>query len=376
VEDNRLDYALSEVLILYAARRCQRIRPSLLKKVINLGHVAWHAFEHALAITVFVFSMMLLVDYVSVLTRGKMESIVRGGRFRQYVGASFLGVTPGCLGAFLSVSLYMRGLLSFGAIVACMVATSGDESFVMLALFPKQALLLFAVLFVAGSFSGWLSDALARRLGIRRSPHCEEGVFHAEHDECRCFDREIWRWPWRPGLARVLLALSLLAVLGLVALGWIGDAAWMRIALYILLPASSAVVLTVSDHYLREHIVAHLLKQHLARVFLWTFGALLIVEVGLEYWDAAAFVQGHMPMVLLVATLLGLIPSSGPHLIFVTLFSQGLVPFSVLLASSVVQDGHGALPLLSHSPRDVILIKVFNLILGLTLGGILYAVRL
>ncbi len=59
---------------------------------------------------------------------------------------------------------------------------------------------------------------------------------------------------------------------------------------------------------------------------------------------------------------------------FVTLFSQGVVPFSVLLVNSIVQDGHGTLPLLSHSPRDVLLIKASNLVLGLALGAILHVV--
>ena len=52
-------------------------------------------------ITIFVFAMMLLVDYFNVLTKGKMEKAVRGNRGRQYVVASFLGSTPGCLGAFM-----------------------------------------------------------------------------------------------------------------------------------------------------------------------------------------------------------------------------------------------------------------------------------
>ena len=56
---------------------------------------------------------------------------------------------------------------------------------------------------------------------------------------------------------------------------------------------------------------------------------------------------------LVIACLVGLIPESGPHLIFVTLFAQGVVPLSVLLASSIVQDGHGMLPMLAHSRSGV-----------------------
>jgi len=341
--------------------------------VVPMAGIVCRAFTHSLTITLFVFSMMLLVDYFTVLSKGMLESIVRGGRFRQYLGASLLGVFPGCLGAFVSVSLYMRGLLSFGAIVACMIATSGDEAFVMLALFPKTALLLFAALFVAGSLFGWISDAMANRLRIQIRPACEEATLHHGNADCRCFDRDIWRWPWSPGVPRILVAAGLLASLGAVGAGWIGDAPWIRASLLTLLTIVLVLVLTVPEHYLREHILAHIVRRHLGRVLLWTFGALVVLDVGLQYWDMASFVHGHMAIVFLTAALLGLLPTSGPHLVFVMLFSQGFVPFSVLFVNSIVQDGHGTLPLLAHSVRDVMLIKAFNLVLGLALGAILYA---
>ncbi|MCD6455717.1 MAG: hypothetical protein J7K81_02855 [Methanophagales archaeon] len=73
--------------------------------------------NHSVMITIFVFVMMLIVDYINVLTKGDMEKALKGGRSRQYAIASFLGATPGCLGAFANVSFYVHGLLSFGAIV-------------------------------------------------------------------------------------------------------------------------------------------------------------------------------------------------------------------------------------------------------------------
>jgi hypothetical protein len=58
------------------------------------------------------------------------------------------------------------------------------------------------------------------------------------------------------------------------------------------------------------------------------------------------------------------------------MYAQGLVPFSVLFTTSFVQDGHGMLPLLSYSLKDSILIKLFNLIFGLSIGVILFALGL
>ena len=157
--------------------------------------------KHALMITLFVFVMMLILDYINVLTKGRMSSLIRGGRWRQYAVSSFLGATPGCLGAFLNVSFYVHGLLSFGALVGGMIATSGDEAFIMLALFPKEAFLLFALLFVFGIISGWISDKVVLLFKIRTCRECELQQVH-EIDNCNCFDKGMIpsNRGWHPGM--------------------------------------------------------------------------------------------------------------------------------------------------------------------------------
>jgi hypothetical protein len=82
-------------------------------------------------------------------------------------------------------------------------------------------------------------------------------------------------------------------------------------------------------------------------------------------------VRAHPTWALLAAALVGILPESGPHLVFVMLFAQGAIPFSVLVASSVVQDGHGMLPLLAESRREFVRVKAVNLVAGLLLGGAL-----
>ncbi len=75
-------------------------------------------------------------------------------------------------------------------------------------------------------------------------------------------------------------------------------------------------------------------------------------------------------MVLLIAVLVGIIPESGPHMLFVTLFAHGSLPFSILLASSIVQDGHGTLPLLAVSNLAFFWLKTINVTIGLLVGSI------
>ena len=80
--------------------------------------------------------------------------------------------------------------------------------------------------------------------------------------------------------------------------------------------------------------------------------------------------------VLVIGAVIGIIPESGPHLVFVMMYAQGVIPFSVLFTTSFVQDGHGMLPLLSYSIKDSVLIKIFNLFFGLAVGGVFYILGL
>ncbi len=132
-------------------------------------------FKHALMISFFVFVMMLLVDFIDTASQRRMSELIKGGRWRQYTLTALLGSTPGCLGAFMNVSLYVHGMISFGAVVGGMIATSGDEAFVMLTQFPLQALALFAVLFVAGIICAGISDKVIQLLGVVPCEACLEG---------------------------------------------------------------------------------------------------------------------------------------------------------------------------------------------------------
>ncbi|NQT46644.1 MAG: arsenic efflux protein [Candidatus Omnitrophica bacterium] len=342
-------------------------------------HMLIDNLKQGLMITIFVMVMMILIDYFNVVTKGGMSKAIRGGMFRQYVTTSFLGVLPGCLGPFMNVSFYVHGLISFGAITAGMIATSGDEAFVMLALFPQKALLLFGILFVTAILSASLADKVAVLIKLKPCEGCQLLTVHQEYVCHNCFDlKSILTNLKKLSLSRFLFILVLVLCLfgvisGIFAHGHgHGEWDWERITFLVVFSLATIVIVTAPDHYLQEHIWTHIAKRHIWRVFLWTFGALLVVDTGLHVWDLESFAHAHMFWIVLIACISGLIPQSGPHLIFVMMFARGVVPFSVLLASAIVQDGHGMLPLLSYSVKDSILIKLFKLIIGLILGYTLY----
>ena len=340
-------------------------------------------FKHALMISFFVFVMMLFVDFIDITSNGRIEGIIKGGQWRQYTLASFLGSAPGCLGAFMNVSLYVHGMISFGAIAGGMIATSGDEAFVMLAQFPGTALALFALLFVFGIFFAWISDKIIPYLGFIPCESCIDA--HCEECLTDTNNQESMSDIFRPAnlienfqtlhFTRFLLLVLIVSFLVLLTTGTIGPSTWnwKRITFISLSLCTLCIIMVCSEHYLESHIWDHIIKKHLFRVFMWSFGALLFVHWGLAFWNLDAFIHEHMLWVLVIGALMGIIPESGLHLIFVMMYTQGLIPFSVLFTSSFVQDGHGMLPLLSYSLKDSVLIKIFNLVFGIVIGGIFFA---
>ena len=73
--------------------------------------------------------------------------------------AAFLGALPGCGGAIIVVTQYTRGHVSFGSVVAVLIATMGDAAFLLIAREPTTGLLMMAMGFSVGTVTAWAVDA-------------------------------------------------------------------------------------------------------------------------------------------------------------------------------------------------------------------------
>ncbi|MEN8191683.1 MAG: putative manganese transporter [Bacteroidota bacterium] len=331
-----------------------------------------HILNHAIVITSFVFTMMLLIEYINVMTRGSWQNRLSKSKFGQYLLGILLGAIPGCLGAFTIVSLYTHGVVSFGTLVAAMIATSGDEAYVMLSLFPLHAILLTVLIAVIGLIVGYLTDIIIRKLNF--SVKFELHGFEVHDEEaCPCFSPKIIIEQLKSiSFPRTLLLGILSVLLFLLLSGYTEPHTWnwIKITLLVVTLFAFFVVVTVPDHFLEEHLWKHVLKKHLLRIFIWTFGTLLAIHYLQTLLDVEAWIQTNIWIVLVIAVLIGMIPESGPHLIFVTLFAAGSMPFAILMASSIVQDGHGAIPLLAVSKKNFVYLKIVNAIAGLIVGTV------
>ena len=351
-------------------------------------HLLFDVLRNSVLITGLVMIMMLMIEYVNIHSHGKWFSKLRQNHFGQVVLGAGLGIIPGCMGGFAAVSMYSHKLLSFGALIAMMIASSGDEAFVMLAMIPKEALLLMVVLFLVAILAGWFVDRFAKP---NKESHegCEEGYqIHEEYEKKESDDKPSLRNMRHASAERIALLLGVILFIVALAFGMfehgheevahtqlnIFDEYWLNLIFAIVSLFVVWFIATTSEHIVKEHLWEHIIRKHFLSIFLWTFGALLVIQVGLHYFDLEQLISNNIPWMILLAVLVGIIPESGPHLLFVTLFATGTVPFSVLLASSISQDGHASLPLLAESNRSFAKAKIVNAIVAALFGYLCYFV--
>lgn len=313
--------------------------------------------------------MMMIIESFNVESNGRIFSSLKKSGFAQVFVSALLGAVPGCVGGFAVVSLYTHRMLSFGALVAMMIATAGDESFMMMALFPGKAAALFLILFVIAVVAGLLIDRLyakgkplPTRLEDSFELHgngCEHNGGH-QHEEGRHF-----------GKLRVLMFAGVVIFIAALLLGLLEeggeseglavfDEEWTFWLFGALSLAVIGALLFASDHFVEEHLWEHIVRKHLPSIFGWTFGVLLVIGILFNFIDISAWVSDNTALMILLAIAVGLIPESGPHLVFVTLFASGVIPFPVLLANSIVQDGHASLPLLADSKSSFVKAKAIK----------------
>lgn len=415
-------------------------------------HTLIDAIRNSILITGLVIVMMMMIESLNIESKGLFFKGLKKTRIGQVIFGALLGSIPGCMGGFATVSLYTHRMFSFGALIAMMIASSGDEAFIMLAMIPDQALIIFAVLFVVAIVAGLVTDLVYDKIHKRHCHHhdhsecgadtdchdgyttchsecAEDSVSHTEHPNCHhkrpnCHPErsEVSPSPRRHFTwKRISMFIGLAVFIAALATGQLGhdhsahshshdthihdahgshnhhdgcchaeaschpersdatptinllDEQWMNVLFAGLSVLVLFVLLFASDHFIEEHLWSHIIKKHLLTIFCWTFGILLVVGIGLQYIKIDDWISNNTALMIILATLIGIIPESGPHMIFVTLYATGIVPLPVLLASSISQDGHSSLPLIAESRKSFFWAKLINCVVALIVGFIAYA---
>ena len=351
-----------------------------------------------LAVTVFVAAMVLLFSWLQYVTAGRFVDWIRENRrFQPFIGA-LMGLTPGCGGAIIVMPMYARGYVTYGTVIATLIATLGDSAFVLIgAIFQNSAflipvILVHAISFVVGVIWGYGIDALdvtpAAPLGKfgpkfgSNKPLGEEAAREMEGKDSLIEDlprespdgwgyrvlhqgHRVWWMVTGVGLCLAIFLLFWYAQDpeyspelvwdpttrdGIIT--WVG---FIGTSLSIILYISSKnffgddTEATIGDklNSLDETLI-HAASET-AFVTFWVLVAYLVFEFGMiasGVDETGLSEHGAGVGAVMLAAFVGLIPGCGPQIIAITAYVQGIVSFPALVANAISQDGDALFPLL------------------------------
>jgi len=347
-----------------------------------------------LAVTVFVAVMVLLFSWLQYVTAGRFVDWIRRNKRMQPVLGAVMGLTPGCGGAIIVMPMYARGYVTYGTVIATLIATLGDAAFVLIGAvfqdsdFLTPVIVVHVTSFIVGVTWGYGIDCVnvtpANPLGSfgpKFASEREEQLQIADDESViQDLPREVpeglgyrilhqgYRIWWVVTAVGLCLAILLLMWYaqdpdyapelvwdpttrdGLVTwVGFIGTS--LSIILYISSKNFFAddTEATIGDklNSLDETLV-HAASET-AFVTFWVLIAYLAFEFGMIAFgvtEADLAEYGAGTGAVFIAATIGLVPGCGPQIIAITAYVEGVISFPALVANAISQDGDALFPLL------------------------------
>lgn len=391
-----------------------------------------------LQVGVFVGAVLLLFGVINYKMEGRfIEKIENAKKFQPLLGA-LLGLTPGCGGAIFIMPMYIKGTVSFGTVVATLIATMGDAAFVIIAALPEKFILVSVLSLLIAIITGYLVDyykvgekILKDRRVITNDQankihepvknsltEYEFGLFketgkvqkldkhigHGEGDEIDLLlhhtseDHRGFAHKITHGIGYKLFwfFVSIGLVLGIMLLMQI-DVNSLKIPNLGKIIGIGGTVLSVlymiidkkfikDDDHEEEESKIFSLKETLihnagetAFVNSWVFIAYVVYEVGVYFIGGEGVLLSLMAgaglYAVILGALIGLVPGCGPQILFVALYTKGMLPFAALLSNAISQDGDALFPLLIMDRKSSIWATVITTVPALIFGVLYYYIE-
>lgn len=364
-------------------------------------------------VSAFVAITVLLFSYIQYKTDGKLVRFLENNRHLQPVAGLLLGLTPGCGGAIIVMPLYVRGSVSFGTVVATLVATAGDAAFVVLTQAPEAAIYAYGFAAFSGLMFGYAIDWWGLGVGrLDRAVQQLSGSFTQKNRSVlkrKAASSADMKRPLNQGqqTSKVLQKLTdLIHILWWIVAfaGLIAGIEYLRrgapevsfafgFSFQALFTIAGVIGTTLSlylyfigrrvkdkDDEGHSHSMTSSFgpfrqaAMETSMVTVWVIAAYLIYEYSMVLFSleigALAAAAGLWAPV--AGAGLGLVPGCGPQIIFATLYANHQIPFSALVANTISQDGDALFPLMAIDMRAAVIASLYTTIPALIVGMLVY----
>lgn len=335
-----------------------------------------------LAVSVFVALSLLLIYSAQHYLGADLIGYLNSNRKLQVPVAALLGMLPGCGGAIIVVTQFVHGRVGFAALVAVLISTMGDASFLLLAREPQTALLVLVVSLAAGVLFGYLIQYLHGEDFLRPDSSPDE---HQVTVSCSLNQGVVpasLSWVWRllllPGLILGVLAAFQIEPDSLFGVWssyhpatWLGFCgAVVSLLVWFSQPANYSWAVAHADMEHNPHRLVDMVASETSFVTAWVIAGFLCFELLVYFtgFDMQSLFSNLGYLMILLAVAVGFIPGCGPQIIMTTLYLQGIVPLSAQLANAIGNDGDALFPALALAPKASLYATIYSAIPALLVG--------
>ena len=326
-----------------------------------------------LQVSVFVAGTLAVLFLLEKVGRTNLEQLLRNNTRIQVPIAALLGSLPGCGGAIMVTTQYARGAMSFGGVVSVLSATMGDAAFLLLAKEPIIAMWVFGTCLITGIISGTIVDYFHGQEFLRVKRGYGDGEDDICENELLTPLYKVWMAFFVPGAiaglmvafqydphatSKELFGLDFITPLAL-------SAAILSMVMWVFNPISDFRLFTSSKRSL-ERRVADTTNFVTFWVIVGYVGYALIEQV--VGFDLTTIFESWGLALPMLALLVGFIPGCGPQIVVTTLYLNGIIPLSALLANAISNDGDALFPAIAVAPKAAIIATLYTAVPAFIIG--------
>ena len=301
-----------------------------------------------------------------------LQSYIQKNQQLEIPISAFLGAIPGCGGAIMVMSLFTRGVVSFGAVLAALISTMGDAAFLLLATKPQAALIILPVTFCTGIVSGYLVKPFTKNFLQKK---INRDFLITELPKNKTSDKFylIWFFFLIPGLALGIMNAFNIETSYLVSDIDIIQFISFLLALYcvflwVLNPLTDIQMASIHENSFRKVV------DTTCFVTVWVIISFVIYELINISTQGAIFesLKYFGPFIPLMAIIIGFIPGCGPQIMITSMYVSGQLPMSAQIGNSISNDGDALFPAIAISPKAAIIATLYSAVPAIFIAYLWY----
>ncbi|KKY00902.1 membrane protein [Paraclostridium benzoelyticum] len=350
---------------------------------------------------------ILIFGFINYKTSGSFVEIISKNKKLQPLFGALLGALPGCGGSIVLMPLFISNKVTFGTIIASLIASMGDSAFLMMTTDFKAYILVTVISFLVGILTGYIVDHFKteERLELHKcksdlnkdkannysrtstSNSCDiqksSKFYHLAHEIVHGIGYKIYLLLLITGCVFMILAHSGLEF------GFIEAMHSFEEIIAILGIVSSFIYMIMTKKVIEnenfeenEHKLMSLKEtlihsvSEISFVIVWIFLAyvlydLIILMAGGEE-ALVKLILGAGVISVFAGAALGIVPGCGVQIVVMSFYLKGSLPFAALVANSISQDGDALFPLLAMDKKSALWATIITTIPSIIVGLLIY----